>query len=169
MARELDSVDRGVLYMLQVDARNTTSQEIADKLGVSASTVRNRIDRLEEDGIVTGYHVELDYERANLPFRVVFVITADPSEREDVVDSLMDVRGVVDVRELLTARRNVQAEVVGRTSDDVVRVTDAIHDLGVEVESSEIVRQRRTQPFNHFYFSKDADDDDRLDPENLGE
>ena len=163
MARELDGVDRGILYMLQLDARNTTSGEIADKVGVSASTIRNRIDRLEEDGIVKGYHPEIDYEAAALPLRVIFVVTAPPTERSEVVDRLLDIQGVVDVREMLTGKRNVHVEVVGRDTNDIVRITDAIHDLGVEVESSEIMKRRKVQPFNHFYFSEGLEDLARSD------
>ncbi|PSP52404.1 hypothetical protein BRC67_04665 [Halobacteriales archaeon QH_3_68_24] len=74
MTRDLDNVDRGILYMLQEDARNTTSEDIADKTGVSASTIRNRLERLEDDGVIRGYHPEIDYEAANLPLRVMFVI-----------------------------------------------------------------------------------------------
>jgi DNA-binding Lrp family transcriptional regulator len=160
MARDLDNVDRGILYMLQEDARNTTSEDIADKTGVSASTIRNRLDRLEGDGIIKGYHPEIDYEAANLPLRVMFVITAPPKERSDIVSQLMDIQGVIDVREMITGTRNIQTEVVGRDTSDIVRITDAIHDLGVEVESTEIMKRRKIQPFNHFYFSEAADNTD---------
>ena len=160
MARDLDNVDRGILYMLQTDARNTTSEDIADKTGVSASTIRNRLERLEDDGIIKGYHPEIDYEAANLPLRVMFVITAPPKERSDIVNQLMDIQGVVDVREMITGTRNIQTEVVGRDTSDIVRITDAVHDLGVEVESTEIMKRRKIQPFNHFYFSEAADDTD---------
>jgi len=161
MARDLDNVDRGILYMLQKDARNTTSEDIADKTGVSASTIRNRLDRLEGDGIIRGYHPKIDYERANLPLRVMFIITAPPKQRSDIVNKLLDIQGVVDVREMITGKRNIQTEVVGRDTSDIVRITDAIHDLGVEVESSEIMKRRRVQPFNHFYFSEAVDNMDR--------
>lgn len=156
MTAELDDVDRGILYLLQVDARNTTDQEIAEKTGVSASTVRNRIERLEASGVVRGYHPEIDYEAASLPLRVLFVVTAPPTERSDYVDKLLDVEGVVDVRETLTGRRNLHVEVVGTSTADVTRMTDAIHDLGLEIESSEIVKQRRVQPFDHFHSEGDA-------------
>ena len=161
MTRDLDNVDRGILYMLQQDARNTTSEDIADKTGVSASTIRNRLDRLEDDGIIKGYHPEIDYETANLPLRVMFVVTAPPEERGDTVNKLLDIQGVVDIRETVTGTRNVQTEAVGRSTSDIVRITDAIHDLGVEVESSEIMKRREIQPFNHFYFSEAADDMNR--------
>jgi DNA-binding Lrp family transcriptional regulator len=158
MARELDNVDRGILYMLQLDARNTTSEEIASKTGVSASTIRNRLDRLEDEGVIEGYHPEINYEAANLPLRVMFVITAPPENRSDIVDQLMDIHGVIDVSEMITGKRNIQVEVVCQDTNDIIRITDAIHDLGVEVESSEIMKQRKVQPFNHFYFSEAVDD-----------
>lgn len=149
---ELDNVDRGILHELQVDARNTTAQEIADKVGVSASTVRNRIEHLEEVGVIEGYHPKLNYEAANLPLQILFVCTAPPDERADLVEKILDIRGIVEVRETLTGHQNLFVEVVADDTSDMVRVSDAIHALGLSVESSEIPRQRRVQPFNHFQF-----------------
>jgi hypothetical protein len=77
------------------------------------------------------------------------------------VKKLLDVQGVIDIREMVTGKRNIQTEVVGRDPSDIVRNTDPIHDIGVEVESSEILKGRRIQPFNHIYFSEAARDTDR--------
>ncbi|NHN40988.1 AsnC family transcriptional regulator [Halorubellus sp. JP-L1] len=151
MARDLDDVDRSILFLLQRDARNKTAQEIGDSAGVSASTVRNRIDRMEADGIIRGYHPEIDYEAANLPLQLTFVITASPSQLQEFSEQIRQVQGVVDVREMLTGRRNLHVDVVGTSTKDVTRITDAIHDIGVEIESSEMMRQRHVQPFNHFF------------------
>lgn len=60
----LDAVDRRILYLLQEDARYNTATEIAKQLDVSTNTVRNRIERLEEEGVVRGYNVDLDYAEA---------------------------------------------------------------------------------------------------------
>lgn len=150
---ELDNVDRGILHELQVDARNRTAQEIADKVDVSASTVRNRIDNLEASGVIEGYHPKIDYEAANLPLQILFVCTAPPPERGEIVERVLDVRGVVDVRETLTGHRNLYVEVVGTGTADTVRITDALHDAGLSIEQSEIVNQRQVQPFDHFLFT----------------
>ncbi|WP_129113611.1 Lrp/AsnC family transcriptional regulator [Halegenticoccus tardaugens] len=152
---ELDDVDRGVLHELQVDARKKTAQEIADKVGVSASTVRNRIEHLENEGVIEGYYPKIDYEKATLPLQILFVCTADPIERTSMVEDVLGVQGVIDVREMLTGHRNLYVEVIGTSTEDITRITDAIHALGLEIESSEIMRQRRVQPFNHFYLSAD--------------
>jgi DNA-binding Lrp family transcriptional regulator len=162
MGRDLDDVDRSILYLLQRDARNATAQEMGDTVGVSASTVRNRIDRLESDGIIKGYHPEIDYEAANLPLQVTFVISAPPAELVDISADLRKIQGVVDVREMLTGRRNIHADVVGTSTSDITRITDAIHDLGVTIESSEMLRRRHVQPFNHF-FLQGSDDHDAPD------
>lgn len=151
MGRDLDNVDRSILYMLQRDARNATAQEIADRAGVSASTVRNRIDQLESDGVIRGYHPEIDYEAANLPLQVTFVVSAAPNKLDEYSEKIRGVQGVIDVREMLTGRRNIHVDVVGRSTAELTRITDSIHDIGVQIESSEMMRRRYVQPFNHFF------------------
>ncbi|MBX0297653.1 Lrp/AsnC family transcriptional regulator [Haloarcula nitratireducens] len=151
MGRDLDDVDRSILYLLQQDARNKTAQEIGDTAGVSASTVRNRIEQLEQDGIIKGYHPEVDYEAANLPLQVTFVISAPPTELKQYLEDIRAIQGVIDVREMLTGRRNMHVDVVGTSTSDITRITDAIHDIGVKIESSEMMRRRHVQPFNHFF------------------
>ncbi|NHN47090.1 winged helix-turn-helix transcriptional regulator [Halostella sp. JP-L12] len=160
---ELDNVDRGILHELQLDARNRTAKEIADKVDTSASTVRNRIEELEANGIIEGYHPKIDYEKAHLPLQILFVCSAPPSERSEMVEQILDIRGVVDVRETLTGNRNLYVEAVGTDTGDTSRITDALHDSGLLIESSEILRQRRVQPFNHFFFTDPYDNQDDTD------
>jgi DNA-binding Lrp family transcriptional regulator len=156
---ELDDVDRGILHQLQQDARNTTAQAIADEVGVSPSTVRNRIDRLETLGVIEGYYPEINYEAADLPLQVLFVCTAPAEDRSGRFNQLLTVRGVVDVRETMTGRGNLFVEVAADDTSDIVRITDAIQDLGFTIDSSEFLRRRRIQPFNHFYPEPPTEDD----------
>lgn len=167
MAPDLDNVDRGILHLLQVDARHTTAREIADKTGVAASTVRNRIEQLEAGGVIQGYRPTLDYEAAGLPLQVLFVVTAPPADRSDCVEQLLDIKGVVDVRETLTGRRNIHVETVGTSTSDVTRMTDRIHDMGLEIESSEILKQRCVQPFDQFHYEGELIGED-IDEDNQG-
>ena len=161
MGRDLDDVDRSILYMLQQNARGATAEAMADKVGVSASTIRNRIDQLEDDGIIKGYHPEIDYEAANLPLQITFVISAPPTELQDYSEQIRGIQGVIDVREMLTGRRNIHVDVVGTSTSEITRITDAIHDTGVEIESSEMMRRRHVQPFNHFFLQGTEDMDAR--------
>lgn len=164
MGRDLDSVDRSILYLLQKDARGTSAEAMADKVGVSASTIRNRIDRLEDDEIIRGYHPEIDYEAANIPLQVTFVISASPTELQEYSERIRGIQGVIDVREMLTGRRNLHVDVVGTDTSEITRITDAIHDVGAKIESSEMMRQRFVQPFNHFFLQGTEEMDARDDP-----
>jgi DNA-binding Lrp family transcriptional regulator len=58
---ELDEFDIRLLGALQADGR-LTNQELADKVGLSASQCSRRRARLEESGIIRGYHADLSPE-----------------------------------------------------------------------------------------------------------
>lgn len=148
----LDETDRGILFELQQDARNTTAQEIADAVEVSASTVRNRIANLEAHGIIEGYHPKLDYERAGYALRVLFVGTAPPKDRDHLARECLSVGGVVDVREMLTSQRNLYIEAVATSTRDLTAITQELIDLGIEVLSSEIISNQYSQPYGELEF-----------------
>ena len=52
----MDELDREILSILRQDAR-TPYTEIADQVGTSEGTVRNRVDRLIEDGVIERFTV----------------------------------------------------------------------------------------------------------------
>ena len=56
--RQMDSTDLQLIALLRQDARSTVAT-LAAKLGVSRGTVTNRVKRLEDDGVITGYTVRL--------------------------------------------------------------------------------------------------------------
>ncbi|WP_435347870.1 Lrp/AsnC family transcriptional regulator [Haloarchaeobius sp. HRN-SO-5] len=146
----LDEVDRGILYVLQEDARNTTIADIAEHVDVSASTVRNRIERLEETGVIEGYYPKINYELANYPLHVLFVCSAPADEREELAVAALDRHGVVDVREMLTSTRNIYVEVVAVDTRDLTEITNDLAAVGFEIVSSEIVTNHYTRPWAEF-------------------
>ena len=147
---ELDDTDRGILYILQQDARRITTQEIADRVDVSASTVRNRIERLEEEGVIQGYYPDLHYGKAGLQLHVEFICTAPNPERETLAKEARKVSGVISIREVLNGAQNIQIDAVGTDSDDVARINDELCEIGISVNNTKIIKDTFTQPFNHF-------------------
>jgi len=150
MAHDLDDVDRGILHALQENAREATAAEMAEAVGVSASTVRNRIDRLESTGVIRGYHPGIDYERAGFQLHAVVVCRVAPADRSALAAELLELSGVVRVRELLTGTENLHVEAVATDSAAVDDLLVAITGLGIEIASSDIVKTDHVQPFNHF-------------------
>ncbi|HJM55656.1 MAG TPA: Lrp/AsnC family transcriptional regulator [Poseidonia sp.] len=62
MPMNLDDTDRRLLSLLNNDARQSQRQ-LARELGVAQGTVTNRIKRLEEDGVISGYSAVLNPEK----------------------------------------------------------------------------------------------------------
>lgn len=147
---ELDDIDRGVLFALQRDARNVTAQEVAEAVNVSASTVRNRISRMEEAGVIRGYLPVIEYERAGFPIRVMFVATAASDDRSRLAETVVEVAGVVDVREMMTDRCNLFIEVVATNTRELTAITDRLNELDVELVDTDIVVGHHTRPFGEF-------------------
>jgi DNA-binding Lrp family transcriptional regulator len=151
---DLDEVDEGVLYALQRDARNVTTEEIADEVGVSPSTVRNRIDKLETAGVIEGYEPQINYERGGFPLHILFVCSVDPDERESVAQEILSVNGVTNVMEMLTSEYNLYVEVIATSTGDLGRITGDLNEYGLTIHSSEIVTNDYSQPWGHFEFEK---------------
>lgn len=55
----LDEIDRKILDLLQADARQTNA-EIAEKVGLTAPSVFERIRKLEQRGVIRGFTVRVD-------------------------------------------------------------------------------------------------------------
>ena len=146
----LDEIDRQILYLLQEDARNNTNTEIAEQVGVSPSTVGKRINRLETTGTIKGYNPDIDYELADYPLRVLFICSTSITERSDLLEQVREIRGVVNVKELMTGQENVHIEVVGSHNEDITRLATTIDDLGITINEEILVKNEYPQPASVF-------------------
>lgn len=146
----LDAVDCGILFALHQDARNTTIADIADEGNVSASTVRNRIECLEDEGVIEGYYPKINYERAQFPLNGLFVCSAPANERNELAATALDSPGVVDVREMLTGVRNLHIEVIAVGTNDLASITNDLSTMGFEIVSPEIITDHYVHPWAQF-------------------
>ncbi|MWV64173.1 winged helix-turn-helix transcriptional regulator [Halorubrum sp. JWXQ-INN 858] len=150
MEYRLDDVDRRVIYALMTDSRNTSAPDIAAAADVSPATVRNRIGRLEEAGVITGYHADIDFEAADGRLRNLYLCNAPVAEREKLAAKVRAVPGVVNVRELMTGRRNLHVMAVGERTVDLRRIARAISGIGVEIEDEDLVQTETHHPYSPF-------------------
>ena len=58
---QLDAIDLRILRVLQANARATYT-EIGKAVGLSAPSAHDRVHRLEDRGVIRGYHAEVDPE-----------------------------------------------------------------------------------------------------------
>ncbi|UHQ98690.1 AsnC family transcriptional regulator (plasmid) [Natrinema zhouii] len=150
MVHNLDDVDRGILHALQGNAREVTAADMGDMVGTSASTVRNRIDYLEEN-VICGYHPELNYEAAGFDLHLFIVCRAPTAKRTELAKEALELSGVINVRELTTGSHNIHIEAVAVDTDAADETRAGIENLdNLEIVSTQIINDLHVQPFNHF-------------------
>ena len=64
--KELDEIDWRILSELQADGR-LSYNELARRVSLSSPAVADRVRRLEEAGVITGYHARVDSTQAGFP------------------------------------------------------------------------------------------------------
>ncbi|MFC6716306.1 Lrp/AsnC family transcriptional regulator [Natrialbaceae archaeon GCM10025810] len=147
---ELDEVDFGILHLLQEDARHISTVEMAEHLSVSDQTIRNRIENLEEQGIIEGYYPKINYEKAGFQLRIRFTCTAPVDERKALAAEALQLQNVVRVEEILSSKENVRPLAVTDTAEEITDIASDLTDLGLTIESQHLVSDEKVRPFNHF-------------------
>ncbi len=71
---ELDAIAWRILEALQQNARLSFA-ELGRKIGLSTPAVAERVRKLEEAGVITGYHAALDMAKLGVPIRVLVRLT----------------------------------------------------------------------------------------------
>jgi Lrp/AsnC family transcriptional regulator for asnA, asnC and gidA len=92
----MDELDIKILKLLRNDGR-LSYREMAKTLGVATGTIQNRIQKLEKEGVILGYHAQLDYSKLGYTITALIAMVI---RREDP-------EGVKEAEQMLTNHPNV--------------------------------------------------------------
>ncbi len=81
----LDQIDKQLIEYLQQDGRRTTS-ELAERVGMSVPAVAERIRKLQEQGVITGFSASVDPRKVGMDIGAfITVISESSAHYEDVI------------------------------------------------------------------------------------
>lgn len=84
----MEDLDRQIVNLLCIDGRMSLA-DIARETGLSTSALHQRVRRLEQRGLITGYRAEVNYRAVGLPLTAFVSLTPiDPAAPDDVPDRL---------------------------------------------------------------------------------
>ncbi|MDH5361445.1 MAG: Lrp/AsnC family transcriptional regulator [Gammaproteobacteria bacterium] len=96
----LDRYDREILRLLQQEGR-LSNQELAERIGLSASPCLRRVRALEEAGYISGYRAMLDAGKLGLSLTALLHISMDRHTPERFENFEQQIQALPEVMECL--------------------------------------------------------------------
>jgi Lrp/AsnC family transcriptional regulator for asnA, asnC and gidA len=121
---DLDDLDRSILSILMQNAKRPYT-DIAKELFVSGGTIHVRMNKMEEAGIVKGYHLAVDHERLGydvVAFLGIYLVNS--SLYAEVIKELQKIPEIVSAH-YTTGVYSIFARIVCR---DTNHLRDILHD-----------------------------------------
>jgi Lrp/AsnC family leucine-responsive transcriptional regulator len=84
----VEEIDRAIVAALTADGRLSYT-DLAERVGLSVSAAHQRVRRLEQRGVITGYTARVSFEALELPLTAFVAIRPfDPSQPDDAPERL---------------------------------------------------------------------------------
>ena len=136
----LDEIDRKMLDLLTQNARYTYS-ELGERLGLSRVAIKNRMDALEQRGVIEGYTVIVNPQRLGSAVSCYYEIETRPEALPRLIAALQDCPSITQIYRVTGACR-LHVHAVAASQEELETLTCEVLDQlsGVErIESSVIL------------------------------
>lgn len=120
----MDALDQQLIALLRVDARAPVAT-LAAKLKVSRGTVTNRLARLEDQGVITGYTVRLRPDSVPDEITAWMSITVDGNRTREVVSILLGEPGITGLFDT-NGRWDLLAEIRSPNLNELAAVLERV-------------------------------------------
>ncbi len=164
----IDNIDDRILTILQQDAR-TSNAEIARRIGMAPSAVFERIRKLEERGVITGYFARIDPRARGLGLLAfVFVRASERGGEPETRTRLAELAEVQEVHHVagedcfLVKVRAADTESLGRLLRDRIGAIETVHGTRTTIvletvkETTELPSLDAREPTSHSDSRSDA-------------
>ncbi len=126
---EIDDTDLEIIELLRSDARRTLA-DIAERVSLSAPAVKRRVDRLEREGVITGYTVLVDHAMLGQPLQAFTELRFAGNSTVDEIAAIA--QDIPEVQTIFTTAGDPDALAWIRVRDveDLKRVIDLLRRSG---------------------------------------
>ena len=121
---KMDALDQQLIALLRIDARAPVAT-LAAKLKVSRGTVTNRIAKLEDSGVITGYTVRLRPDSVPDEITAWMSITVDGNRTREVVSILLGEPGITGLFDT-NGRWDLLAEIRSPNLNELAAVLERV-------------------------------------------
>src|SRR5215813_2007475 len=140
----LDETGKKLLSALQENARFSFA-ELGRRIGLSPAATAERLRRLEEAGVIKGYHVEIDREALGLPILAIVRLSCDGAMYRPFLKAVQTLDSVVECHHVAGGDAFI-LKVVSPSVEQLERLVEKLLNFGVPTTSivfSSPVAERR--------------------------
>ncbi|MBQ5954200.1 MAG: Lrp/AsnC family transcriptional regulator [Lachnospiraceae bacterium] len=91
----MDKIDRMLIRLLQQNARYSLKQ-LSERVFLSSPAVAARIDKLEREGVITGYRANVDLDKTGYHITVFVNLEMNPKQKPAFIDYIQTVPNVLE-------------------------------------------------------------------------
>ena len=150
----LDEADNKIIRMLRKNARLTYS-EIGKAIGISRVAVKHRIEQLEKNGVIKGYHADIDLQAMPKGIRFTLDIEAAPGYYSEVITTLAassmlhEIYGTSGKSHIHVIGVAPNSETLGKYANYLYRTTRGIRELNWQILVTTYKNTERGVAYEH--------------------
>jgi Lrp/AsnC family leucine-responsive transcriptional regulator len=91
----MDRIDKKLLRLLQENARYSLKQ-LSEKVFLSSPAVAARIQKLEDDGIISGYHADISLDKMGYHITAFINLEITPKQKAEFLPFISRVPNVIE-------------------------------------------------------------------------
>lgn len=125
---KLDSINWKILNCLQNNARNS-NRSIANIVGISSPAVAERIRKMEDLGVIQGYHAKISHIETGHQLKAIITLRAFMGRLKPFLQKVSDFKEVINCYRI-TGNENIVMEVVLNDQKHLERFIDQLITYG---------------------------------------
>jgi len=142
MTLQIDAVGWKLLRLLQENAR-LSFRQIGEAIGLTAPAVAERVRRMEDAGILMGYHAEVDLAKVGLPVLAFVHLTSNANQSRRIRAAVVEMPEVIECH-CVTGSESYILKVAVASVPRLERLLIALTEFG-EVRTSLVLSSQVTR------------------------
>jgi Lrp/AsnC family leucine-responsive transcriptional regulator len=142
----MDEYNRKILVELQGNARISYTA-LGEKIGLSGSAVKERVQKLEEAGIIKGYGVRLDLAKLGYELMAIINFKMNPGNIQRVINKLDQMPEVIECNRI-TGGDNMIIKVALKKTEELEKLINILIEYGVPNTSIVLSTPIENKTFN---------------------
>ena len=129
----IDRYNRRILMELQYDGR-VSYTELGKKVGLTGPAVKERVQKLEEAGVIKGYRVKLDLSKIGYTMTAIINFKMNPGSIRKFIEQLATIPEVIEVNRI-TGGDNMIIKVALKETRHLEKLINRFIEYGVPTTS----------------------------------